>query len=110
MNQPEFESLRECIVHELNIITSDYAQSFFKSDDKDGASGSGNELMALRVRQVAVNGERSGARSVESVEQSSRSCYKTQHFTKPPPVCFVCNNQRSRYFLSDCELFKKQNS
>ena len=32
--------------------------------------------MALRVRQVAVNGERPGARLVETVGESSR-CYNT---------------------------------
>ena len=55
LNQPEFESLREFVVYELNIMTSDKAQSFFKSDDEDKASGSGNGHMALRVRQVIVN-------------------------------------------------------
>ena len=90
-------------MHELNLITSDYAQSFFRSDDKDRASGSGNGHMALRVRQVIANRERPGARSVETVGESSRSCNKTQHCTKPPPVCFVCNNPRSKHFLTDCD-------
>ena len=92
LNQPGFESLREFVVHELNLMSSDYAQSFFKSDDKDRASGPSNGHTALRVRQVAVIGERPGARSAETVGESSRSCSKTQHSTKPPPVCFVCND------------------
>ena len=108
LNQPGFEFLREFVVYELNIMTSDYAQSFFKSDDKDRASGSGNGHMAFRVRQVSINGECPGARSVETVGESSRCCNKTQHFTKPPPVCFVCNDPRSKHFLSDCELFKSK--
>ena len=107
LNQSGFEPLREFVVHELNIMTSNYGQSFFKSDDKDRASGSGNGHMVLRVRQVAVNGERPGARSVETVGESSRSCNKT-HSTKPPPVCFLCNDPRSKHFLSDCELFKSK--
>ena len=49
LNQPGFESLREFVVHELNIMTSDYGKSFFKSDDKDRASGSGNGHLALRL-------------------------------------------------------------
>ena len=55
-------------------MTSDYAQSFFKSVDKDKASGSGNGDMPLHVRQVAVKEEHSGARSVETVGESSRRC------------------------------------
>ena len=108
LNQPGFESLREFVVHELNLMTSDYAQSFFKSDDKDRASGPSNGHTALRVRQVAVIGERPGARSAETVGESSRSCNKTQHSTKPPPVCFVCNDPRSKHFLTDCEQFKSK--
>ena len=108
LNQPGFESLREFVVHELNLMTSDYAQSFFKSDDKDRASGPSNGHTALRVRQVAVIGERPGARSAETVGESSRSCSKTQHSTKPPPVCFVCNDPRSKHFLTDCEQFKSK--
>ena len=63
---------------------------------------------ALCVRQVAVNRGRPGARSVETVDKSLRSCNKTQHSTKSPPVCFVCNGRRSKHFLSDCELFKSK--
>ena len=72
---------------------------FFKSDDIDRASGSSNGHMALRVRQVVVNGEHLGARSVKTVYETSRSCNKT-HFTKPPPMCFVCNDQRSKAFFN----------
>ena len=108
LNQPGFESLREFVVHELNLMTSDYAQSFFKSDDKDRASGPSNGHTALRVRQVAVIGERPGARSAETVGESSRNCNKTQHSTKPPPVCFVCNDPRSKHFLTDCKQFKSK--
>ena len=98
LNQPGFESLREFAVHELNLMTSDYAQSFFKSDDKDRASGSGNGHMALRVRQVAVIGEHPGARSVETVGESSRSCNKTQHSTKPPPSVFCMQRPAFKHF------------
>ena len=89
-------------------MTSDYAQSFFKSDDKDRASGPSNGHTALRLRQVAVIGERPDARSAETVGESSRSCSKTQHSTKPPPVCFVRNDPRSKHFLTDCEQFKRK--
>ena len=98
LNQPGFESLREFVVYELNVMTSDYAQSFFKSDEKDRASEAGNEHIALRVRQAALNRKLSGARSVETVGESSRSCNKTDS-TKLPPVCFVCNDPCSKHFL-----------
>ena len=26
--------------------------------------------------------------------------------TKPPPLCFVCNDSKSKHFLGDCETFK----
>ena len=58
------------------MMYSDYEQSFFKSDVKDRESG-------LRVRQVAVKGEHPGARSAETVGDSSRSYSKT-HSTKTP--------------------------
>ena len=34
LNRPGFDSLRKFIVHELNVMSSDYAQTFFKSDNK----------------------------------------------------------------------------
>ena len=63
--------------------------------------------MALRVRQAAVNGECPGARSVETVGESLLSCNKT-HSTKPHRMCFVCNDPRSKHFLTGCELFKSK--
>ena len=35
LNQPSFESLRRFVVHEIKMTTSDYAQAFFKSDERD---------------------------------------------------------------------------
>ena len=87
LNQPGCESLREFVVHELNLMTSDYAQSFLKSDDKDRASGSCNGHRALHVRQVTVKGERPGARLVETVGESSGSCNKIPHSVNPRVFC-----------------------
>ena len=45
LNQPSlerFESLRKFIVHEIDLMTSDYAQAFFKSEDKDKTRDLGN--------------------------------------------------------------------
>ena len=44
------------------MMSSDYAQFFFKSDNKEREHGSGNKHMALCIRKVVVNGERSGDR------------------------------------------------
>ena len=43
LNCPGFDSLRKCVTHELDLMTSDYAQTFFESDDKprDFFSGRG---------------------------------------------------------------------
>ena len=34
LNRPGFESMSKFVEEELRIMTSDYAQAFFKSDDK----------------------------------------------------------------------------
>ena len=34
-NHRGFDSLREFIAHELSVMMSDYAQTFFKNDEKD---------------------------------------------------------------------------
>ena len=36
MSHPGFESLRDFVVHEIEMITSDYAQAFFK-EEKEGS-------------------------------------------------------------------------
>ena len=35
LNHPKFESLRNFVVHEVSVMTSDFAQVFFKNDEKD---------------------------------------------------------------------------
>ena len=50
LNSPGFDSLRDFVVHELNIMTSDYAQAFFKSDEKDGSRESTDGTKNVRVR------------------------------------------------------------
>ena len=53
LNSPGFDSLRDFVVLELNTITSDYAQAFFKSDEKDRSRESTGGTKNVRVRQVA---------------------------------------------------------
>ena len=94
LNQPSFESLREFVEQEIKMSTSDHAQAFFKSEDKDksreGVAGRGE----FRVRQVAVGNSSSkqsdtasgGSSGVGSSAHPKRE-YKSGD--KKPPVCFV---------------------
>ena len=59
LNQPGFDSLRKFVANELSIITSEYAQTFFKSNEKEKSRDPAPAR--LRVRQVGV----------EIMEQSS---------------------------------------
>jgi len=54
LNRPGFDSLRDFIVHELSVMTSVYAQTFFKSDEKEKPREFGGAHGPVRVRQVAV--------------------------------------------------------
>ena len=96
LNQPSFESLREFVEQEIKMSTSDYAQAFFKSEDKDksreGVAGRGE----FRVRQVAVgnsSSKQSDTASGRSSGAGSSAHPKREYKSgdKKPPVCFVCS-------------------
>ena len=53
--QPGFESQRKFIVHEIAMMVSEYAQAFFKQDEKEGPRDSGTSSKDFRVRQVGIN-------------------------------------------------------
>ena len=57
MSEPEFESLREFVVHEIKMMTSECAQAFFKQDEKDGSRETSTGSKDYRVRQVVVGME-----------------------------------------------------
>ena len=61
LNSPDFDSLRDFVVHELNTMSSDYAQAFFKSDEKDGLRDTTGMTKNVKVCQV-VHGVRAVAR------------------------------------------------
>ena len=120
LNSPGFDSLRDFVVHELNTMTSDYAQAFFKSDEKDGSRESTGGTKNVRVRQVAygrqidpqaVTGPRSRFFDMDKRESSSSSVPRGEHgrLNKPPPICFFCSNVDQRHFLAECEKFKALN-
>ena len=108
LNRPGFESLRKFVVEELSKA-SDYAKTFFKSDDKEKLHESGVGRGSVRVRQVGV---------IASVVQTSQTNDKgpdlrnnsggnqRPQLTKPLLLCFVCNDSESKHFLGDCETFK----
>ena len=55
LNQPSFESLRKFVGHEINVTTSDYAQAFFKSEDKEKSREPQSGRSEFRVHQVALD-------------------------------------------------------
>jgi len=120
LNQPGFESLRNFVVDEISTMTSDYAQAFFRANERDSSRELSGGSKDIRVRQVVVNGE--------SATQNAVSSYPTEPETKggsrpppeltrrgdrggqqPPPVCFFCSDADCRHFLAECEKFKALN-
>ena len=109
LNRPGFESLRKFVVEEVSIMTSDYAQTFFKSDDKEKSHESGVGRGSVRVRRVAVKApvlqiSQTNKRGPD-LRNNSRKNQMPQP-TKPPPLCFVCNDSVSKHFLGNCKTFK----
>ena len=101
-------------------MTSDYAQAFFKSDEKDGSRESTGGTKNVRVPQVAygrqndlqvVTWPRSRLFDMDKRESSSSSVPRGEHgrLNKPPPICFFCSNVDQRHFLAECEKFKALN-
>ena len=76
--RPKFDTLRKFVAGELSVSTSDYAQTFFKSEEKDkcqkgGEPGSSQQVC---VRQVAINSDNPWWISPAGVKHCSgkRSC------------------------------------
>ena len=59
LNRPKFDTLRKFVAGELSVSTSDYAQTFFKSEEKDKCQKGGERggSQQVRVRQVADNSD-----------------------------------------------------
>ena len=122
LNRPKFDALRKFVAGELSVSTSDYAQTFFKSEEKDKCQkgrerGSSQEV---RVRQVAVNSDNGhpygGHRQQRSNIARESGVARPEGYphrrslrkqpSKSPPLCFVCDDEKSRHFLADCDKFK----
>ena len=77
-------------------MTSDYAQTFFKTDEKKKSRDSGGTRGLGRVRQVAVktNDRPSSLTNVrESETCNDLSCGRKTAGTKIPSLCFFCNDE-----------------
>ena len=104
LNRPAFEFLDKFVVKELSIMTLDYAQIFFKSDDKKKSRESGIGRGSICVQQVAVKAPVVQASQTNNkgpdLRNNSRGNQKPQ-LTKPPSPCFVCNDSVLNHFLED---------
>ena len=97
--------MRDFVVHEIDMMTSECAQAFFK-DETEGTREQSSGARDYRVRQVAVDVE-AGTQDI----RSSESHLSTSHARpatnkavrtfrsrrlaskeKPPPKCFVCSH------------------
>ena len=117
MSRPGFDSLRDFVAHEIDMMTSEYAQAFFKSDDKEQAQSSGSKT--YRVRQTTIGPEK--RTKSDSSSTSSNSVRPAKHENdaanvkisdykrakdKPAPTCFGCMRPELKHFLANCEVFK----
>ena len=84
LNRPGFDSLREFISQELSVMSSDYAQTFFRSGEKNKTSNSGYGRAAERVRQVAVKSQDKPLK--ESATKTGSGIVKSGGPKVPPAV------------------------
>ena len=109
LSRPGFDSLREFVVHEIRMMTSDYAQAFFRSDNKEGQASSRSK--GYRVRQVTVSADNTrdnghGKTEIKATGEKLLSYCNRRSTDKPLPACFVCAKLNSKHYLADCETFK----
>ena len=107
LNRPGFESLGKFVQRELNVMTSEYVQTFFKTDEKKMSRDSGGTRGAVRVRQVAVKTDGSLSSLTNAQESETRNDSprgRKAAKTNSPPLCFFCGDE-SRHFLGDCQKF-----
>ena len=108
LNRPGFGSLRKFVVEELSIMTSDYAETFFESDDKEKSREPGVGRGSVRVRQVEVKApvvQTSQTNNKGPDLRNNSGGNQRPQLTKPPLPCFVCNDSVSKHILGDCKTF-----
>ena len=109
MNRPELESLLKFVVEELTIMTYQITPKFFKISNKEKSRKSGVECGSVRVRQVMVKAPVVQASQTNNKGPNLRSNSggnQKPQLTKPPSLCFVCNDSVSKSFLVVCKTFK----
>ena len=111
LNRPGFDALRGFVTHELSVSTSDYAQTFFGSDEKEKSrdtSSGGRRCNQVRVRQVGLSEAQQKVGAGNSELDRTKDIFSKQKYPNSnlPPFCFVCNDNKSRHFLADCQKFK----
>ena len=118
LSEPGFDSLREFVIHEISMMTAEYAQAFFKQDEKDGFPEASARSKDYRIRQVVfeTENESQGAYSGELCSYVPGTAGKAggagkgsgsgTDRSKLPPTCFVCADS-SKHYLVDCEKFKE---
>ena len=104
LNKPWFDSLRNFVGHELKIMTSEYAQTFFKQNEKSGKFG--NNRNTVHICQSVVQSNDAKSQTVSSKAESPKSNGFNSN-RKLPPVCFYCNDTLLKHYSGDCEKFKK---
>ena len=95
------------------MATSDYAQAFFKHEEKEGSREPSTGTRDFRVRQVAVEtGSRANNRPYYHTESKSRA-FEINEKSRArndqvisPPLCFVSSRPDSKHFLMNCDKFK----
>ena len=109
LNQPSFESLRDFVALEIEMTTSDYAQAFFKSDDKEKPREQSGGRGKFCVCQVTVNSG-GGPRQSNATAGSASGTVATsgsKRFAgrrskqpeKRPPICFTAHELIARTIL-----------
>ena len=102
-----FEALRNFVVHEINVMTSDYAQALFKTnEDKVKSRDSGGERNTVRVRHTAFSTAPDSAKTLNGdlLGANNRAASRNQRSpAKSPPECFLC---AEKHYLADCAKFK----
>ena len=86
--------LRKFVAYEIELVTSDYAQALFKTEEKDKSRECKS---TVRVRQTAVStapkpnnvSSRQGLKQFDAGVRNQRSPSKSAAL----PECFVCSNK-----------------
>ena len=96
--------------------TSDYAQAFFKSEDKEKLREPQGGRSEFRVRQVALdsgvgahNGSAEYPGSAVAGGRGAPADHSrgTKKASGRPFICFVCARADSRHYLVECQKFMK---